>query len=54
MKKLIFILALAGIVSACEVNPTSFHNNCQERGQSDEIGCAFGVIGHVLYWENWW
>ena len=46
MKKLILILALAGIVSACEVNPTQFHQNCQDRGQSDEIGCAFGVIGH--------
>ena len=54
MKKIVFILALAGLVSACDVNPTQYHRNCQDRGQGDEIECAFGVLGHVLYWENWW
>ena len=53
MKKLILILALAGLVSACD--PQETYDRCRvgHNGSTDEALCGVQALGHMFIPRNW-
>ena len=54
MKKVIVILAFAGLISACD--PQDTYNDCRaghNQGITDHTACVFSAIGHMWVPRTW-